>query len=577
MLLTFFVMSLQACISPPATTEYVPVPGAYGPVQRPAGVERLPIEVGVYYAPEFTSFKHEEYTIGRNKLEIPVGGSSVQHFDRVFSAMFERTVKVDGRPPNVRPKSVGDVSDLAAIIEVRLDDFAYDFRPMSFGPFTADASYRVIVYAPSGQTIASWVVAGSDSAELKFNENGFAFSGERTANAIRMASDQFMKEFNERPEIGRWLAATEDSTSGPRTTSAAETTSPLATQGTARLDGVTIEAALYNQFREGRQLYQSTRSGSQILAVRITVRNAGPHTILIRPSDIYLSPRAGARLAAVSVNRVARRLYQAPGTEGSEVVGSIVNPALGALMTMGEGSAKDSEVRKIADLVRSDRLEDSTIPPSASVSGYVYFEALGIDGNFEEAELLVRLGETTSIENYEAALRVGHGTVSTTEVPRASFSSAPSKNVTKTASAGPALHEEKASTSAPARAASMQTAAAAPALEPGQLSGAELRRNIVGNTSSGKSERGHQFHVYHSANGRMVGNAKLRLYDVGTYTISEDGLYCREWTRWRSGGRDCFKAYRTGDNRIRMKATNYHYESIFVVRPGDPEGLEQRL
>jgi hypothetical protein len=110
-----------------------------------------------------------------------------------------------------------------------------------------------------------------------------------------------------------------------------------------------------------------------------------------------------------------------------------------------------------------------------------------------------------------------------------------------------------------------------------RLSASEMRSALSGNTLYGKTERGSDFRVYHSLEGKMSGQARLAYYDVGEWDVTEDGNYCRQWTNWREGARDCFDMYRTGDNQFRINAINYHYESTFRVREGDPESLKGRI
>lgn len=109
------------------------------------------------------------------------------------------------------------------------------------------------------------------------------------------------------------------------------------------------------------------------------------------------------------------------------------------------------------------------------------------------------------------------------------------------------------------------------------LSESEMRSVISGNTLSGKTERGADFHVYHSPDGKMSGQARLAYYDVGTWRIDSNDRYCRQWTNWREGATDCFEIYQIGENRLRMKAINYHYESTFQTHEGDPENLKGRI
>lgn len=560
------VLALQACIRTPTITQKVDVANAYAPVQRPAGVQVVPIKVGVYYGPEFRDFVHQDYTTGRNKLEIPVGAASRNHFDKVFATLFSRAIEIDDRPPYGNAKYGGDTSNLSAVVEVRIEDFAYNWRPMSTGPFTASVTYRFILYSPSGNTVSSWTVSGSDTAKLGFTEHALTFTGERTDKAMRVASDKFMLEFQIRPEIERWLAIASDPASPSSSLAAAPAGGDVPTKSGDPLKDITIEAAIYSQHGTEAMPYHSTGVRSQILTAIVNVKNDGTRSILVRPSDITLSPREGRRLHPVSPNRVAKRVYLAPEYEDSEAVGTLINPALGALLTLGEGSDKDSEIIRITEFFKSNQLKDVTVGPSESVSGWVYFEALGVDGKFDEAELRVRVGAAESFQNYDATLMVGRGMATTSHLMAASFGAA-------------ALASSKRRSGQEQSPATKQKVNPAPATEgPQRITSAQELLDLLSNTTgSGKSERGTVFAVYNRRDGRMVARTAKGSVDEGVWEITPDGRYCRQWNNWREGARDCFYVFRLDDGRFRFKGIDKPYDSTVSMTPGDSRGLSRRM
>lgn len=109
----------------------------------------------------------------------------------------------------------------------------------------------------------------------------------------------------------------------------------------------------------------------------------------------------------------------------------------------------------------------------------------------------------------------------------------------------------------------------------------ELRTYIAGNTSSGKTRKGDRYHVYSRPDGTMFGRSTSKYnkesQDSGTWEITKDSQYCRKWNKWREGKRDCFQVYALEGNKFRMKAIGKRYESIFTLRQGDPEKLENEI
>ncbi len=96
-------------------------------------------------------------------------------------------------------------------------------------------------------------------------------------------------------------------------------------------------------------------------------------------------------------------------------------------------------------------------------------------------------------------------------------------------------------------------------------------------TSSGKSERGTEFDVYSRQDGRMVARTARGNVDEGTWEITKEGKYCRQWHKWRNAERDCYFVYRLNNGEYRFKAIEKPYESVVRIARGDPEQLQRRI
>ncbi len=109
--------------------------------------------------------------------------------------------------------------------------------------------------------------------------------------------------------------------------------------------------------------------------------------------------------------------------------------------------------------------------------------------------------------------------------------------------------------------------------ETAQLTAADWRALIAGNTATAKAADGTYFFLYFSPDGRMDGKSG-NSWDSGTWEVTEDGRYCRDWKKWLNGTRDCYAMNRLGNNRFHFKAIRKPYEYTFSLLPGDPEKLE---
>ena len=109
-----------------------------------------------------------------------------------------------------------------------------------------------------------------------------------------------------------------------------------------------------------------------------------------------------------------------------------------------------------------------------------------------------------------------------------------------------------------------------------QLTADEIRALLPSNTLSGRNEKKREVNVYHAADGTMEGMRKGKgiHYDSGTWTITDEGQYCRQWERWRAKTRDCFLVYRIDSDSYRLKSVSDVYTGRARVLQGDPKGLK---
>ena len=109
-----------------------------------------------------------------------------------------------------------------------------------------------------------------------------------------------------------------------------------------------------------------------------------------------------------------------------------------------------------------------------------------------------------------------------------------------------------------------------------KMTATEEKELLPSNTLSGRNEKQVEVHVYHDPNGAMEGKRKRKgiHFDSGNWTITDEGQYCRQWTRWREKALGCFHVYRLGDNRFRLESVTDQYESRVKVEEGDPRGLK---
>jgi hypothetical protein len=168
-------------------------------LEPPPDATQVPLAVGVYYDVSFETYEHAEWRGGDNWV-FPLGPASVRLFDHTFPAVFKSTQRVTNRPP---VSTVG--SDLVAVIEPRIEEFAFTLPFIKTGQYTAEITYRFTIYSPRGDPVASWTETGWGEKRGKFGYEFARWPGEAADLAMQDAATKFLLEFQKVPEVKRWL------------------------------------------------------------------------------------------------------------------------------------------------------------------------------------------------------------------------------------------------------------------------------------------------------------------------------------------------------------------------------------
>ncbi|MEX0759221.1 MAG: hypothetical protein WD100_06550 [Tistlia sp.] len=78
-------------------------------------------------------------------------------------------------------------------------------------------------------------------------------------------------------------------------------------------------------------------------------------------------------------------------------------------------------------------------------------------------------------------------------------------------------------------------------------------RFIADTTERGTADNGSDYVIYWDPSGEMRGLATWSggsETDRGRWSVSEDGLFCRQWQEWRDGGEGCWRLYDAGEEVV---------------------------
>lgn len=168
-------------------------------LDRPAGVQQVPLAVGVYYSAEFREYRHVGSRMG-DQWDFALGPASVKLLDAALPMIFESIVPVPGKPP-----LAGGPGKLAAVLEPTIEEFDFSLPFLKTGTYSAEIAYRFTLFSPAGEPLAAWSVRGRGD---KPGQVGFEFArwpGEATDLAMQEAATKLVQGFREVPEVSVWL------------------------------------------------------------------------------------------------------------------------------------------------------------------------------------------------------------------------------------------------------------------------------------------------------------------------------------------------------------------------------------
>lgn len=161
-------------------------------------VERIPINMGVYYDQTLTDYIHEKDLNKLGKYRIELGSTQVPVFERLFETMFSNITRVDSI------KAPDTTTD--AIIVPRVDELQFSVPEQTRSDFFEIwIKYKIGVYDNKGTLIIDWpLMAYGKSNSRNFGSFGSpSRSGlnEATVRALRDAVAHFSFYFPHVPEI----------------------------------------------------------------------------------------------------------------------------------------------------------------------------------------------------------------------------------------------------------------------------------------------------------------------------------------------------------------------------------------
>jgi tetratricopeptide (TPR) repeat protein len=105
------------------------------------------------------------------------------------------------------------------------------------------------------------------------------------------------------------------------------------------------------------------------------------------------------------------------------------------------------------------------------------------------------------------------------------------------------------------------------------LTSVVLRSLFPGKTATGETVFAGGGHVYHVPDGKLLIRTFSGQTDQGTWEITEDGQFCRQWNNFGGGRKTCFIYFTKGDEYEYWDADGSRMRGKFKLRLGNPENL----
>lgn len=170
-----------------------------GSFPAPLG-ERVPLSVGLYFAPEFENYTPEEVLYQRNDWKVHLGTASVQMFSQVFVNLSDQVVVLEDKP-----SAGATVENVDLIVVPSFVDFGLldpSATPLEF--FSISFKYQIDVFSPEGDLVADWIInAYGKAPEYPLHKKESV--KEALMVALRDAAASLTLDFPRQPGVTRYI------------------------------------------------------------------------------------------------------------------------------------------------------------------------------------------------------------------------------------------------------------------------------------------------------------------------------------------------------------------------------------
>ena len=163
-------------------------------------INKLPLNVAVYYDPALIEFAYIEYSeTGNEEYNIASGRSHIELFSAVLPAMFDGVVEVD---------SIEDAKtlDVDAIFVPNIEEFQLALPSKTkLEVYEIWIKYNMRLMTPDGDYIADWVLKSYGKTPTQSLRTVETAINEAAIVALRDLASSLSLSFTQVPEVKDWL------------------------------------------------------------------------------------------------------------------------------------------------------------------------------------------------------------------------------------------------------------------------------------------------------------------------------------------------------------------------------------
>jgi len=162
-------------------------------------INTIPITMGVIYDDEFKSYVFKQTPEEGSKWRIEPADLNIEFLDRVFNTMFRHVSTLDEVPTKTNRANV------QAVLHPSIEEFGF-LTPKDTGlnSYSASIKYRIDMFTPTGELIASWPIIGYGKS-IKKGLSAKKALNEASRLAIRDGAATIAIDFQKQTLIRNWL------------------------------------------------------------------------------------------------------------------------------------------------------------------------------------------------------------------------------------------------------------------------------------------------------------------------------------------------------------------------------------